>query len=212
MTCQLKMFLLTIITKIFHFLPEEIAHRFALSGLRIVYASGLLKVLLGKKFQDSETLDNSLDKKGYKNKLGIAAGLDKDGEYIDCLSALGIGFIEVGTVTPFQQYGNPKPRLFRNKADKSLLNRLELFSLKNQFKQGKPLLLHDEPIFKNDKIVGYTTSSNYSFCYKKNICLAYIKNEVKDNDRLFIEVEGRKYALNLEKQPIHDPRSILMRS
>ena len=96
--------------------------------------------------------------------------------------------------------------------DKSLLNRLELFSLKNQFKQGKPLLLHDEPIFKNDKIVGYTTSSNYSFCYKKHICLAYIKNEVKDNDRLFIEVEGRKYALNLEKQPIHDPSSILMRS
>jgi 4-methylaminobutanoate oxidase (formaldehyde-forming) len=89
---------------------------------------------------------------------------------------------------------------------------LELFSLKNQFKQGKPLLLHDEPIFKNDKIVGYTTSSNYSFCYKKHICLAYIKNEVKDNDRLFIEVEGRKYALNLEKQPIHDPSSILMRS
>ena len=43
------------------------------------------------------------DVKTYKNKLGIAAGLDKDGEYIDCLSALGVGFIEVGTVTPLKQ-------------------------------------------------------------------------------------------------------------
>ncbi len=76
------MHLITFITKIFHFLPEEIAHRFALSGLRIVYESGLLKILLGKKVKGTETLDNSFDKKVYKNKLGIAAGLDKDGEYI----------------------------------------------------------------------------------------------------------------------------------
>ena len=88
----------------------------------------------------------------------------------------------------------------------------KFFSLKNQFKPGSPLLLHDEPILKDDKIVGYTTSSNYSFCYKKNICLAYIKNEVKDDDSLFIEVEGKKYALNLEKQALHDPKSILIRS
>ena len=93
-----------------------------------------------------------------------------------------------------------------------LLNRLELFSLKNQNKPGAPLLQHDEPIFQHGNIVGYTTSSNYSFCYKKNICLAYVKNAVKDNDNFFIEVEGKKYALKLEKQPLHDPRSILMRS
>ena len=42
--------------------------------------------------------------------------------------------------------------------------------------------------------------------------LAYVKNDVKDNDILFVEVEGKKYALKLEKQPLHDPRSILMRS
>ena len=58
------------------------------------------------------------------NKIGIAAGLDKNGDYIDCLAALGISFIEVGTVTPRPQKGNPKPRIFRNLNDKSLLNRL----------------------------------------------------------------------------------------
>ena len=91
-------------------------------------------------------------------------------------------------------------------------NKLELFSLKNRFKPGAPLLLHDEPIYQGGKIIGYTTSSNFSFCYKKNICLGYIKREIAENDEFFIEVEGKKHALNLEKQPIHDPRSEKMRS
>ena len=103
-------------------------------------------------------------------------------------------------------------KALEKKKDKPLLNKLELFSLKKRFKPGSPLLLHDEPIFKDDKIIGYTTSSNFSFYYKKNICLAYVKNGVKEGDNFFIEVEGKKYALNLEKKPIHDPSSILMRS
>ena len=96
--------------------------------------------------------------------------------------------------------------------DKPLKNKLELFSLKNKCKPGKPLLLHDEPIFLNDKIIGYTTSSNYSFCYNKNICLGYVRGEIKDNDKVFIEVEAKKYALQIERNPIHDPTSELMRS
>ena len=100
----------------------------------------------------------------------------------------------------------------QNKKDKPLKNKLELFSLKNKCKPGKPLLLHDEPIFLNDKIIGYTTSSNYSFCYNKNICLGYVRGEIKDNDKVFIEVEEKKYALQIERNPIHDPTSKLMRS
>ena len=96
--------------------------------------------------------------------------------------------------------------------EKPLSKRLELFSLKNSFKPGEPLLLHDEPIFKGKEIVGYTTSSNFSFCYNKNICLAYVKSEIKDNDNIFIEVEGTRYPLNLEKNPLHDPSTRLMRS
>ena len=55
----------------------------------------------------------SLDNLIFKNRLGVAAGLDKNGDYIDSLGALGFGFIEVGTVTPIAQTGNPKPRIFR---------------------------------------------------------------------------------------------------
>ena len=95
---------------------------------------------------------------------------------------------------------------------KPLKYKLELFSLKNKFKPGLPLLLHDEPIYKHDKIIGYTTSSNFSFYYKKNICLAYVEGEISNDKDLFIEVEGKKHALHLESKPLHDPTSILMRS
>ena len=97
----------------------------------------------------------------------------------------------------------------KNKPPKS---KLMLFSLKNRFKPASPLLQHDEPIFKGNKVVGYTTSSNFSFCYKKNICLAYVKGEINHKDKLFIEVEGNKYPLHLEKNSLHDPKSTLIRS
>ncbi len=96
--------------------------------------------------------------------------------------------------------------------NKPLKYKLELFSLKTKFDPGAPLLLHDEPIFMRNKIIGYTTSSNFSFYYNKNICLAYVKGEIGDKQDLFIEVEGKKYALFLEKKPLHDPTSKLMRS
>ena len=96
--------------------------------------------------------------------------------------------------------------------DKPLKKKLELFSLKNNFKPGVPLLLHDEPIFKNRKIAGYTTSSNYSFCYSKNVCLAYIDSTIENKEDLYLEVEGKRYSLSYEKNPLHDPQSKLMRS
>jgi dihydroorotate dehydrogenase len=60
----------------------------------------------------------------FPNPVGLAAGLDKNGEYIDALAALGFGFIEIGTVTPLPQPGNPRPRLFRIPAARAVINRL----------------------------------------------------------------------------------------
>lgn len=60
----------------------------------------------------------------FRNPVGLAAGLDKNGEYIDALAALGFGFIEIGTVTPKPQDGNPKPRLFRIEEQKAIINRM----------------------------------------------------------------------------------------
>ncbi|WP_394260903.1 quinone-dependent dihydroorotate dehydrogenase [Moraxella boevrei] len=60
----------------------------------------------------------------FRNPVGLAAGLDKNGEYIDALSALGFGYLEIGTVTPKPQDGNPKPRLFRIEKEKAIINRM----------------------------------------------------------------------------------------
>ena len=83
-------------------------------------------------------------------------------------------------------------------------------------KPGEPLLLHDEPIYLNNKIVGETTSGNFSFCYNKNIAFGYInsnidKNNVKDNF-FEIEVAKNKYKAHLELEPLHDPKNILIKS
>jgi dihydroorotate dehydrogenase len=60
----------------------------------------------------------------FPNPVGLAAGLDKNGEHLDALAALGFGFIEIGTVTPLPQPGNPKPRLFRLPAHEAIINRM----------------------------------------------------------------------------------------
>ena len=68
----------------------------------------------------------SIEFKGltFRNRLGIAAGLDKNGDFIDSLGALGFGFIEIGTITPLAQPGNPKPRIFRFPSQGAIVNRL----------------------------------------------------------------------------------------
>ena len=122
--------IISTITKVLHYFPEEISHFLALKGLKIAFNIGILQFLVSnKKNLVSTDLSNESHKnltilKNLRSRLGIAAGLDKDGEYIDCLAALGVGFIEVGTVTPRPQPGNDKPRIFRNIKDKSILNRL----------------------------------------------------------------------------------------
>ena len=166
------MYLLSIITKLFHFLPGEVSHHFALGGLKAFYRLGFLKILLADTTNDKVILKTPNDVLTYENKLGIAAGLDKDGEYIDCLSALGIGFIEVGTVTPNPQYGNAKPRLFRNRKDKSLLNRLGfnnngVESLVGNLKERTSSIPIGVSIGKNFDTPNEQAYLDYLFCMEK---------------------------------------------
>jgi dihydroorotate dehydrogenase len=100
-------------------LDPEVAHDVALKSL---CAMGPAASLLGAGAAGGESRRvMGLD---FPNPVGLAAGLDKNGEYIDALAALGFGFIEVGTVTPRAQPGNPKPRMFRLERHEALINRL----------------------------------------------------------------------------------------
>lgn len=100
-------------------LDAESAHNLTLPALRSAAKLGLAG-LLPKPQPDPRTVMGIR----FPNPVGLAAGLDKDGAYIDGLAALGFGFIEVGTVTPRAQPGNPKPRMFRLPAANALINRM----------------------------------------------------------------------------------------
>ena len=77
--------------------------------------------------------------KNLENPIGMAAGFDKNAEVYNSLFKLGFGFVEVGTITPLKQYGNPKPRVFRLIEDEALINRLGFnnFGAKNIFNRIK---------------------------------------------------------------------------
>ena len=103
---------------------------------------------------------------------------------------------------PFDFIG--KAKLIKIK-DQKLDRRLVMFTLKNS-KPGSPLLLHEEPIYLEDKIIGKTTSGNYSFNYNKNLSFGYIKSNIPDEQlkdkRIYIEVEKKKHQANLLLKPL----------
>jgi dihydroorotate dehydrogenase len=100
-------------------LDAERAHHITLDGLNAAQRLGLLAFLpKPKKCRARRVMGLE-----FPNPVGLAAGLDKNGAYIDALAALGFGFIEVGTVTPRPQPGNPQPRLFRVKEAQGIINR-----------------------------------------------------------------------------------------
>ena len=98
-------------------LEPELAHSLAIKALKFGYISPF-------KQENNELLKTNIFGKNITNLIGMAAGFDKDAEVYNSLFKLGYGFVEVGTVTPLKQYGNPKPRMFRLEEDKALINRL----------------------------------------------------------------------------------------
>jgi len=102
-------------------LPPELAHSIALYSLQYLYRFKLIGIFFPNRFFNAPFNFKGLE---FKNRLGIAAGLDKNGDFIDSLGSLGFGFIEVGTITPKPQSGNPKPRIFRFTDQEAIVNRL----------------------------------------------------------------------------------------
>ncbi len=109
---------------LFIFSPE-VSHHLALKSLNILVSIPIISGIV-KSIYKYNGPSKSVQVCGitFPNPVGLAAGFDKDGKYIKALDALGFGFIEVGTVTPLPQAGNPTPRLFRLKEDRGLINRM----------------------------------------------------------------------------------------
>jgi dihydroorotate dehydrogenase len=105
---------------LFLFDPEVI-HKVVLFLFRLPLVKTVLSLLYNYK---SGKLHKKIFGIEFPNPVGLAAGFDKDAEYIDAFSAMGFGYVEIGTVTPLAQPGNPKPRLFRLKKDQAIVNRM----------------------------------------------------------------------------------------
>ena len=101
---------------LFSLAPER-AHELTLSLLKSSYKMGLMRQAVAAKPVTCMGIE-------FPNPVGLAAGLDKNGAYIDALAAQGFGFIEIGTITPKPQPGNPEPRLFRLPEAKAIINRM----------------------------------------------------------------------------------------
>lgn len=101
---------------LFSLAPER-AHELTLSLLKSSHKLGVMRQVVEAKPVTCMGIE-------FPNPVGLAAGLDKNGAYIDALASLGFGFIEIGTITPRPQAGNPKPRLFRIPQAKAIINRM----------------------------------------------------------------------------------------
>jgi dihydroorotate dehydrogenase len=105
-------------------LDPEMAHRLTVDSIRTVaiVSRPLLRIVSGTPPRVSVADNPSIFDLKFRSRIGLAAGFDKDAELLGALPDLGFGFVEIGTVTPKPQSGNPKPRLFRDPAKKALFN------------------------------------------------------------------------------------------
>ena len=147
---------------IFKFNPE-IAHSLAIKALKFGYIPPI-------KINKSSLLEITFLSKKLNSPVGIAAGFDKNAEVYNSLFNLGFGFVEVGTVTPKRQYGNPKPRVFRLEEDEALINRLGFNNqgceqISNRIKKNMPKGLLGINIGPNKDSVNRI--NDYVTCFKK---------------------------------------------
>lgn len=109
---------------ILFFFPAEGVHHFSMEALRLLCAFGPLRWLVRWACAPEAGAPRELFGLKFRNPVGLGAGFDKNALYLRELDVLGFGFVEIGTVTPLAQDGNPRPRLFRLPEDQGLINRM----------------------------------------------------------------------------------------
>jgi len=145
-----------LIKSILFLLSAEKAHHFTMRSLGILNKIPVLRSLVfSKRSVKSTTRLMGLE---FPNKFGMAAGFDKNAEYLEVLKNLGFGFVEIGTVTPKAQDGNPKPRLFRLPKDEALINRMGFNN--HGVDAAKRRLQAYRKKFGNDLIIGGNIGKN----------------------------------------------------
>ena len=137
----------SLLRKILFLFDAELIHEFSVFSIKLFNKIPLSDYIIKKFFYvDDKRLERNILGLKFKNPVGLAAGFDKNAECYNEFSNLGFGFIEIGTVTPIPQPGNPKKRIFRLVEDKSLINRLGfnnkgLSSIVNNLKKQRDIII-----------------------------------------------------------------------
>jgi dihydroorotate dehydrogenase len=161
-----------LISPILFLFDAERIHYFVCELLHLAFKIPGMPALLRKMYTyEHPSLVRQVAGLTFRNPVGLAAGFDKNAEMVDQLEALGFGFIEIGTVTPKPQPGNEKPRLFRLKADKALINRMG-FNNKGaevaaaKLRQRKSSILVGGNIGKNKNTPNELALNDYLLCFR----------------------------------------------
>lgn len=151
--------------------PEKV-HHLVVGMLRRAFSIAPLKCFVSKLYRvEHPSLKRTVFGLEFENPVGIAAGFDKNAEVFEALSAFGFSHIEIGTVVPLPQPGNPKPRLFRLRKDKGLINRmgfnhLGLDVVKERLKNRPPHLIIGGNIGKNTLTPNEKAAEDYLTCFE----------------------------------------------
>lgn len=154
-------------------MPAETAHHFTTKLLKLLFwiPGGKAAFRAAYSHQD-QRLHKKLFGLEFKNPVGLAAGFDKNAAFIPQFAAMGFGFIEIGTVTPLAQEGNPKPRLFRLKKDRALINRMGFNNAGMQvvaqnLRKKRPDVIIGGNIGKNKITPNEEAKSDYLKCFEE---------------------------------------------
>lgn len=161
-----------IIRKILFKIDPEAVHYMVMRRLAQGYAIAPIRKWMRAAFSvKHKSLERTLWGITFPNPVGLAAGFDKDARYTDALACLGFGFVEIGTVTPRPQPGNPKPRLFRLPQDQALINRMGFnnggsSAAAERLRHRKEKLIIGGNIGKNKDTPNENALSDYELCFK----------------------------------------------
>lgn len=194
------MYKLLIRPLLFSFDPEKV-HYFTFTWIRRLFKIGLGGLLKNMGTLEDKRLEREVFGLTFKNPVGLAAGFDKDAKLFNELGQLGFGFIEIGTLTPKAQAGNPKKRLFRLKEDQGLINRMGfnndgVQAAVQRLKKNKNILIGGN-IGKNTQTAPENYTQDYLTCFNAlhpvvdyfvlNVSCPNVSSHAKLNDKDYLE-------------------------
>ena len=209
---------------LFNFDPEKV-HHFTFSLLKGVFRIPFVKKIVTNCYAVKKSeLNKNILGLNFKNPVGLAAGFDKNAVLIDELAAFGFGFIEIGTVTPKPQIGNPKKRLFRLKKDQAIINRMGFNNdgadaVVERLKKVKSTIIIGGNIGKNKTTPNKNAVDDYVICFNKlfNFVDYFVVNVSSPNTPNLRALQDKKplskllntlQVINLKKEK---PKPILLK-